>query len=383
MRGLAEFRTKAYGLPDLLPWAALVDDGVVLTKNGGLMAGWEYRGPDLDSATAEELKAMSARINTALKLDDGWMIHCDALRGMAPGYAEAGHFPDRTTRLIDAVRRAAHEGIYAGYASRFVLTVTWFPMPDAASKTADLFVDGRIQGTASRNLERFHEQIRELESRLSSLLHIRRLVDLVDARTGAVTSPLLAYLEQCVTLTPQARSMTMAEVPMYLDAIVGAHDFVTGFVPHVDQRRISCVALTGLPAHSFPGILDFLSRLPVTYRWSNRFIYLDPGQADKLLNKYRSRWAQKRKSMMNVMRENSGGQATHINADADRMANDAVQALAEASSGMVLYGYYTSVLLLSHDDPAVLDEVTRLTSRCGPWTHRQPRPPWSPRSDWP
>ena len=359
MHALAEFRSKAYGLPDLLPWAALVDDGIVLTKNGGLLAAWEYRGPDLDSATAEELKAMSARINTALKLGDGWVIHCDAVRGMAPGYAKTGEFPDRTTRLIDEVRRAAHEGIHAGYASRFMLVVTWFPMPDAASKTADLFVDGRIKGTAGRNLERFREQIRELESRLASLLHIRRLADSVDERTGAITSPLLAYLEQCVTLAPQPRPMAMAEVPMYLDAIIGAHDLMTGFVPQVDHRHISCVGLTGLPARSFPGILDFLSRLPVTYRWSNRFIYLDPGQADKLLNKYRGKWAMKRKSMMNVMRENSGGQATHINADADRMANDAVQALAEASSGMVLYGYYTSVLLLSHDDPAMLEEITR------------------------
>jgi type IV secretion system protein VirB4 len=359
MLKLTEFRTRAYGLPDLLPWAALVDNGIVLSKSGGLIAGWEYRGPDLDSATEEELKAMSARINTALKLGDGWMIHCDALRGMAPGYAKTGAFPDRTTRLIDVVRRAAHEGIHAGYASRFVLTVTWFPMPDAASKTAELFVDGRVTGTASRNLERFREQIRELEGRLTSLLHINRLADSVDERTGAITSPLLAHLEQCVTLAPQKRPVIMVEVPMYLDAIIGAHDLVTGFVPRVDQRHISSIGLTGMPTHSFPGILDFLSRLPVTYRWSNRFIYLDPNQADKLLNKYRSRWAQKRKSMLNVMRENSGGQATHINTDADRMANDAVQALAESSSGMVLYGYYTSVLLLSHEDPEILDEITR------------------------
>jgi type IV secretion system protein VirB4 len=97
----------------------------------------------------------------------------------------------------------------------------------------------------------------------------------------------------------------------------------------------------------------------VAYRWSNRFIYLDPGQAEKVLNKYRSKWAQKRKSMMNLMRENAGGAATHINADADRMANDAVQALAEASSGMVLYGYYTSTLVLSHEDPTFLDEAAR------------------------
>ena len=359
MLALKEFRTAAYGLPDLLSWAALVDNGIVLTKSGGFMAAWDYRGPDLDSATPEELRAMAARINAALKLGDGWVIHCDAVRGPAPGYARQGAFPDRTTRLIDDMRRASHEGVYVGYASRYVLSVTWFPMPDAASKTADLFVDGRVKATASRNLERFKEQIREIEGRLSSLLHIRRLTDEVNERTGAVTSPLLAHLEQCVSMAPTSRPMVMAEVPMYLDAILGAHDFATGFVPRVGNRSLACIGLTGLPSHSFPGILDFLSRLPVSYRWSNRFIYLDPGQAETVLNKYRGKWAQKRKSMMNLMRENAGGQATHVNADADRMAGDAVQAMAEASSGMVLYGYYTSVLVLAHEDAALLDETVR------------------------
>ncbi|BAP87626.1 CagE, TrbE, VirB component of type IV transporter system [Burkholderiales bacterium GJ-E10] len=359
MRRLREFRDASYGLPDLLPWAALVDDGIVLTKSGGLMAGWEYRGPDLDSSTPEELGAMAARLNAALKLGEGWVLHCDAVRGPAPGYAPRGAFPDRTTRMIDDVRRAQHESSAAGFASRFVLVVTWFPMPDAAGKTADLFVDGRVKGGAARNLERFRERVRELQDRLSTLVHIRRLRDRVDPRSGAVQSELLSHLEQCVSLAPQARAFRMNAVPMYLDAMLGNHDLTTGFVPTVDRRSVSCIALAELPQESFPGILDALSRLPVSYRWSNRFLFLDPGQAGKILNGYRSKWAQKRKSAMNLLRENAGGQATHVDADADRMANDAVQALAEASSGMVLYGYFTSVLLLSHEDPEILDETTR------------------------
>ncbi|MBW8073663.1 MAG: transporter [Ferrovum sp.] len=359
MRALKEFRSAVYGLADLLPWAAMVDDGIVMTKGGGLMAAWDYRGPDLDSATPEELKAMAARINSAMKLGDGWVLHCDAIRAPAPGYAPQGAFPDRTTRLIDEVRRGQHESTHVGFGSRYVLTLTWFPMPDAARKTADLFVDGLVAATAERNLERFKNQIREIEGRLSGFLHITRLVDVTDPATQEINSPFLAHLEQCVSMNPVSRKFLMPEIPMYLDAMLGHHDFATGFVPRVGRRNVSCIGLTGLPSHSFPGILDFLSRLPVSYRWSNRFIYLDPGQAEKTLNQYRSKWAQKRKSMMNLMRENAGGQATHINADADRMANDAVQALSEASSGMVLYGYYTSVLLLSHENESVLDEITR------------------------
>ncbi len=359
MRSLTEFRSKAYGLPDLLPWAALIDNGVVLTKSGGLLAGWEYHGPDLDSATRPELAALAARINAALSLGDGWALHCDAVRAQAPGYAPAGAFPDRTTRLIDDLRRASHEGAHAGFTSRYFLTVTWHPDPDAAGNAAALFTEGRNEdGVAARNLARFKDALNEIEGRLESVVRVRRLVDSVDDIDASVDSELLAHLQACVEL--QARSgFCLGEVPMYLDAVLGRQDFTTGFEPAVGDRHLLAIAMADFPARSFPGILDFLSRLPVEYRWSNRFIYLDPRQADKVLNSYRSKWAQKRKSLMNVVRENAGGQATHINLDADTMTADAIEALAENASGAVRFGYYTSVILLSDTDPQRLRAIGR------------------------
>ncbi|MFM2083193.1 MAG: hypothetical protein RLY95_11 [Pseudomonadota bacterium] len=356
---LTEFRSAIFGYPDLLPWAALVDNGVVLTKSGGLIAGWEYRGPDLDSATSEELLGMSARVNRALSLGDGWVIHCDAVRAPVPGYAPEGDFEDRTTKLIDDWRRRSHTQERAGFASRYILTVTWWPMPDSANKAAALFIEGRSEGTAQRNLERFNDSVREIEGRLDSLLRIRRMTDVRDERTGAIRSELLGHLAQCATFTERATPLLLPEVPMYLDALIGHENLVTGFTPRIGRRSVAAISLTGMPAYSSPGILDFLSRLPVAYRWSNRFIYIDATQADKVIGKYRSQWSQKRKSMMNLMRENSGGTATHVNIDADRMVDDAVQAMAEASSGQVSFGYYSSTILIASENQTQLDEIAR------------------------
>jgi hypothetical protein len=36
---LKPFRSRAAGLPDLLNWAALIDDGIVQGKDGSLLAG--------------------------------------------------------------------------------------------------------------------------------------------------------------------------------------------------------------------------------------------------------------------------------------------------------------------------------------------------------
>ena len=84
---------------------ALIDDGILLQQDGSLVAGWSYQGPDMMSAAAAEMDALSARLNHVLRLGTGWMVQCDAIRSRAPGYPEHGAFPDSISKLIDDERR--------------------------------------------------------------------------------------------------------------------------------------------------------------------------------------------------------------------------------------------------------------------------------------
>ena len=90
---ITEHRTGARGVADLLLYDSMVDDGVLLLQDGALLAAWTFRGPDMASATHGEMAALSARLNTVLRLGGGWMVQCDAIRSQAPGYPEAGAFP--------------------------------------------------------------------------------------------------------------------------------------------------------------------------------------------------------------------------------------------------------------------------------------------------
>ena len=67
MFSLREYRQPTHRLPDLLPWAALVDAGVVLQKDGLLQKTLAFRGPDLASSSPSELVAGVARLNNALQ----------------------------------------------------------------------------------------------------------------------------------------------------------------------------------------------------------------------------------------------------------------------------------------------------------------------------
>ncbi len=107
---LAEYRRSTTQLADFLPWAALVDEGIVLNKDGSFQRTAKFRGPDLDSAVPAELVGVAGRLNNALRrLGSGWAIFVEAQRHPASKYPE-GDFPDVASRLVDVERRAAVRG---------------------------------------------------------------------------------------------------------------------------------------------------------------------------------------------------------------------------------------------------------------------------------
>ena len=106
MRNLAEYRSKSQRAADFLPWAALVDRGVVLNKDGSFQRTARFRGPDLESATPAELVAAAQRLNNALRrLGSGWALFVEASRQTAQRYPDS-KFPDPVSALVDTERKA-------------------------------------------------------------------------------------------------------------------------------------------------------------------------------------------------------------------------------------------------------------------------------------
>src|SRR5467141_2666047 len=81
MMNLREYRRSTTQLADFLPWAALVDEGIVLNKDGSFQRTAKFRGPDLDSAVPAELVGVASRLNNALRrLGSGWAVFVEAQR---------------------------------------------------------------------------------------------------------------------------------------------------------------------------------------------------------------------------------------------------------------------------------------------------------------
>src|SRR4051794_41261975 len=108
MLALKQYRPRKRGFSDLLNPAAVVEDGIVLNKDGSLMVAWSYDGPDTESATALERDHLSAQLNAILaRLGTGWMFHVGAIRIPADRFprADRAFSAEPSTRPIDDGRR--------------------------------------------------------------------------------------------------------------------------------------------------------------------------------------------------------------------------------------------------------------------------------------
>ena len=132
---------RAPGTADLLNYAALIDDGLVLCKDGSLLAGFFFRGPDQESATPEERNYLTARVNAALsRLGSGFALWIDAVRLPSAAYPEpsASHFPDAVSLAIDEERRRHFLSEGGHFESEHALLVHYTPPVRRKSRIADL-----------------------------------------------------------------------------------------------------------------------------------------------------------------------------------------------------------------------------------------------------
>lgn len=362
---LKKHRSTQAGLSDLLNYAAVVDNGVIVGKNGSFMAAWLYRGNDDASSTKEYREIVASRANQALLgLGTGWMVHIDAVRKPTRSYSDTAnsYFPDEISQAIDTERRNLFESLGTMYEGYFILTATWFPPSLAQRKFVELMFEddqkkpGRKK--SSQNLiKQFKRDAQTLEEKLSIAFSLTRLTSrkkvMEDGKT-VYFDDFLSWIQFCIS--GEQQPIMLPANPAYLDSYLGGRELWGGVTPKIGDKYIQVVAIEGFPMESYPGILSGLAELPVEYRWSTRFIFLDQHEALAALEKFRKKWKQKVRGILDQVFNNGGGT---IDQDALAMERDAEIAKAEISSGLVASGYLTSVIVLMDDDRMATEQAAR------------------------
>lgn len=367
MVNLRAFRHTGPSFADLVPYAGMVDDGVLLLKDGSLLAGWYFAGPDSESATDHERNEFSNQINRILcRLGSGWMLQVDAVRIATGDYpsAERSFFPDPVTRAIDAERRAHFERESDHFESRHAMVLTHRPAEQGRRALGRYVFSERAARRLSQAdvvLSTFQDAVREIEQYLANTLSIRRMRtrQVIEPSTGRTSryDELLQFIRFCVS--GENVPVRLPEVPMYLDWLVTA-ELQHGLTSKVDGRFVGVVAIDGLPAESWPGILAGLDLMPLSYRWSSRFIFLDAEEAKIRLERARRKWQQKVRPFFDQLFQT---RSRSLDQDAMAMVAETEDAIAEASSQLVAFGYYTPVIVMFEEDKERLREKAEAVRR--------------------
>ncbi len=367
MVALKQFRAKGPSFSDLVPYAGLVDNGVLLLKDGSLMSGWYFAGPDLESATDQERNELSRQINAILsRLGSGWMIQVEAIRVPIVDYPSQDHchFPDPVTRAIDAERRMHFARENRHFESKHALVLTYRP-PESRKTALSKYIysdqESRKKSYADTVLVAFKSAVREVEQDFAHTLSMHRMQTRAIADRGGVRTAhydeLLQFARFCIT--GENHPIRLPDVPMYLDWIATA-ELQHGLTPMVESRFLGVIAIDGFPAESWPGILNSLDLMPLPYRWSSRFVFLDAEEARQKLEWTRKKWQQKVRPFFDQLFQT---QSRSVDQDAMAMVAETEDAIAQASSQLVAYGFYTTVVVLFDDNKEALQEKSEAVRR--------------------
>lgn len=357
MLNLAEYRKRAGGLADHLPWAALVAPGVVLNKDGSFLRVLAFRGPDLESATQAELVSIAARANNVLRrFGSGWVLSFEAERREAMAYPD-DEFPDAASWLVDRERRAAFLAEAAHYESAYFLSLTWMPPADNQDAAGRRLVESADDANKDRD---WHAEL------LAFTAGTDRALDLFDAFMPEVhaldSADLLTYLHSCIS--DRRHAVAIPETPIYLDALLVDTPLIGGLEPKLGEEHLRTISVLGFPNLSRPGILDALNRQDFTYRWVTRFIAMDKAEATRALTSIRRQWFNKRKSLTAMLREVMYNTPTQLlDSDADNKVADADLALQALGGDHVAFGYLTTTITVSDTDRERVEAKMRSVER--------------------
>ena len=186
---LNEYQNRPERLADYLPWTALIAPGIVLNKDGSFQRSAQFRGPDLESSTEEELVATCARINNSLRrFGSGWALYFEAARIPARGYPQST-FTDPAAWIVEQERRGEFEEEIDSrelFESVYYMTFQFMPPADRSSKAEGLLIETPKDEVGLSSQDYLHSFINETE----------RCRDLL-----ATQFPLAAWLDDDATLT--------------------------------------------------------------------------------------------------------------------------------------------------------------------------------------
>ena len=323
---------------ELLNWYGLVDEGVVLCKDGSLIAGWHLNGIDTEPMDGELIARRTEQLAQAIKnFDDADGFWVDLARRPLRSYRTSEKDFDVEVLQIFERERATHfEEDGDNHTNRITLCYQW----QVPKKIKD--VEGALQA--------FKARCSLVEARFSSLFEMTRMgkrVDVDDHHEIAINrDELLGRLASGVS--GRFCKVNVPRIPVYLDRIF-APEWVhedPKRLPVMSGRPVAIIAVDGYPGISTPEMLKVIESYPIEYQWTTRFLPMGKEKALSSIGEKKRAWLFGMASLKSQMSQES----EVVNTFAASMADEAQGALDEVDAGDMSYGDFTSIITIFGDN---------------------------------
>ena len=278
---------------DHLPWAYLLDDGIILNKDASLQKTFRIRGKDLESMEQMDLVHQRYSLNNAFRRMNGsWAIFIEQKRTQSAPYT-ASKFSSLILQKIEDIREKKYNsGKY--YESEYYLTFVWLPPNDRVSTLKDKFIqEEKQEKDENKYLEEFKEQVKEYVNLIKN--EFSEISELDDQET-------LTYLHSTFSQYDKQVVVPLRS-DVLLDSYISDTPIVDGFRPKVGDNYIGAISILAFAGESFPGMFNEISKAGVECRWTSRFIFYDKEDSIKISSKVKGRWGNRKRKTFTSLEE--------------------------------------------------------------------------------
>ncbi|NDU86595.1 MAG: hypothetical protein G3I09_00200 [Ferrovum sp.] len=368
-RQARQFHRQSRSLTEILPWLLQLTPGVVLNKDGGLLACFSLRGLFVDSCDPQEVDRASADLEAGLRgLDPRFTLWSTVLRRPVMSPAPSC-FPHPGSSAIDRLYCASMARL-PHFLNRHYLTLLYTPGDQESSRLKSWLQGLRPAGlgyetSLHRDQVRLQRRLARFEEMLTQFCQAVPALGLCRLENES----LLLFLQEMSSPTSPSRDRLAQPCEGYLDGFLGEERIVIA-ADHVrcegpaGIRYGAALSLKAWPSDTYPGMLDALLQVPVALTLSQVLRLVDSDQARRYIKNVQRFHLNLQKSLFSYVREAISGEESVVR-DTGRAVSAATarQALTDMTAEKRLYGYVNVTILVWTDKLDDLDQSVAEVSR--------------------
>lgn len=323
---------------EFLPYAGLIEEGTVITKDGFVFRTCAVRSRDLFFETESGvISALRHLTNTFRFMGEGWVIYVDSHRKSTSDLAR--YFAPDAPWAAQVFEQERYRSLGEMFYTEFYITVGYAVNNGSKSDSILFSNTGGESDTIRREVSVFMQLTDDIFGVYESIFR-----DVVVLGSDDI----LTYLH---SLHGDPHPVVTPELPFYLDVYLSDQRFVPDTITKLDDEYVVTASVSDWPGETHAGLMSRLMEVPLEFRITTRYIMLGAENAKKEIKDFRRTHFQKRKGLGAMFTEAATGSETQLeDTEALSLTAEGDQALAEMSSGTINFGKLSTVIVVRDAD---------------------------------